>query len=199
MPGTDPGGVGGGAFGDRTPVSLTPNLRPAIDQEDLEPARRVLSEVIADARASRISGFDELSHWSGGHLLPTAEAFGRVVRYLSRVYDRRKGVLASTSAPARRRLRRRSTATEALGLQRPGAGGCAPACSVIARSTRWRWLPFEMAEGDIHDYLSNKALTRARSIEPVELHRSMPWLGRSFGRRSAWPGFVAWKCGDARR
>jgi hypothetical protein len=34
-----------------------------------------------------------------------------------------------------------------------------------------RWLPFEIPEGDLHDYLSNKALHPSTiPIEPVELH-----------------------------
>jgi hypothetical protein len=34
-----------------------------------------------------------------------------------------------------------------------------------------RWLPFEMAEGDVHDYLSNKAVHPGTlPVEPTELH-----------------------------
>jgi len=160
-------------FGDRTPVALTPNLRPSIEQEDLEPARRVLSEVIADARASHISGFDELSTWAGGHLLPTADAFGRVVRYLSRVYDRRKGVLGVDLGASQTTVAAAFDGDLRLSVYSDlGLGDALP--GLLRHSSLdkiSRWLPFEMPEGDIHDYLSNKALHPSTlPIEPVELH-----------------------------
>jgi hypothetical protein len=160
-------------FGDRTPVALAPNLRPAIGEEDLEPARRLLSEVIAEARAARISGFDELSHWSGGHLLPTAEAFGRVVRYLSRVYDRRKGVLGVDLGASQTTI---AAAFDGdLRLSVHSDLGLGDALTGLLRYSTLdkiaRWLPFEMAESDIHDYLSNKALHPGTlPVEPTELH-----------------------------
>jgi hypothetical protein len=154
-------------------VKLTANVRPTIDQEDLEPARRVLSDVIADARAARISGFEELSRWSGGHLLATADAFGRVVRYLSRVYDRRKGVLGVDLGASQTTVAAAFDGDLRLSVYSDlGLGDALPGLlnhSSLDKVTRW--LPFEMPESDIHDYLANKALHPGTiPIEPVELH-----------------------------
>jgi hypothetical protein len=192
-------------FGDRTPVALAPNLRPAIDQEDLEPARRLLSEVIAEARASRISGFDELSHWSGGHLLPTAEAFGRVVRYLSRVYDRRKGVLGVDLGASQTTI---AAAFDGdLRLSVHSDLGLGDALTGLLRYSTLdkvaRWLPFEMAEADIHDYLSNKALHPGTlPVEPTELHLEYA-LARQALRtalglaRASWPEMRGQRGGES--
>lgn len=160
-------------FGDRLPVSLTANLRPSIDREELEPARQLLSEVIAEARRSRISGFDELTHWSGGNLLATADAFGRVVRYLSRVYDRRKGVLGVDLGASQTTVAAAFDGDLRLSVNLDlGLGDALP--GLLRHSSLdkvARWLPFEMPASDIHDYLSNKALHPSTiPIEPVELH-----------------------------
>lgn len=88
---------------ERTKVSLMPNVRPSIEIEDLAPARLQLAETLFAIRSKRITGFQELKQWTGGILLPSAEAFGRLVRYLSKIYDPDKGVWESTLDPARPR------------------------------------------------------------------------------------------------
>ncbi len=80
-------------FADRTTVSLAPNVRPGLEGEDLTPARNRLAEVIAEMHAAKVSGFDELRQWSGGFLMHTADAFGRVIRYLSTDLRSAQGVL----------------------------------------------------------------------------------------------------------
>ena len=40
-----------------------------------------------------MKGVDELNAWAGNTLLPTATAEGRIIRFLSQVYDSSKGIL----------------------------------------------------------------------------------------------------------
>jgi hypothetical protein len=78
---------------ERTNITLMPNVRPALSVEDLTPARLQLAETLFEIRSSRVSGYQELKQWTGGSLLPTGDAFGRLIRYLSRINDPDKGVL----------------------------------------------------------------------------------------------------------
>ncbi len=78
---------------ERANVTLMPNVRPSLSVEELAPARLQLAETLFEIRSSRITGYQELKQWTGGSLLPTAEAYGRLIRYLSRIYDPDKGVL----------------------------------------------------------------------------------------------------------
>ncbi len=160
-------------FGERVQVTLAPNLRPTLDMEDLGPARRELGEVIAEIRSSRIAGFDELTHWSGGYLLPTADAFGRVVRYLSRVDERAKGVLGidlgasqTTVAAAFHGELHLSVRTDlGLGLGLPGVFKHCDAADVV------RWLPEVVSDDDVRDYAYNKSLNPGTvPTELRELH-----------------------------
>jgi hypothetical protein len=147
-------------FGDRLSVTMTPNVRPSLRQEDLAPARMHLAEVIAEVRASRVSGFDELEGWSRGFLLPTADAFGRVIRYLSGIYGPDKGVLGvdlgasqTTVAAAFDGVLRIAVNSDLgmgsslLGVQRYG-----DLADVL------RWLPVDVPEYRVRDYICNKAL-----------------------------------------
>ena len=74
-------------------LHVASNVRPEIAIEDLQPAQRALTEVYAHIRRTQMSGVDELNAWSGGTLLPTAYAEGRMIRFLSQVYDPAKGIL----------------------------------------------------------------------------------------------------------
>ncbi|MCK5317455.1 MAG: glutamate mutase L, partial [Anaerolineales bacterium] len=72
--------------GERLDIALAPNVRPSLRVEDLGHARLALGEAIAEGRNKRVRGFDELEQWSGGAMMLTADAYGRVIRYLSRIY-----------------------------------------------------------------------------------------------------------------
>lgn len=147
-------------FGDGLQVTLTPNVRPGLEQEDLAPARLRLAEAIAEGRSSRITGFDELLQWSGGNLLPTADAFGRVVRYLSQVYDPDKGVLGidiggthtTLAAAFGGDLRLTVRSDLGLGNSMPGLLRDATLADIQ------RWLPEPMSFSFIRDYIFNKAI-----------------------------------------
>lgn len=192
------------AFGDRFRVTLAPNLRPSLEQEALAPARRELAELIAQTRASRVAGFDELTRWSGGYFFPTAEAFGRVVRYLSRVYDRTKGVLGvdlgashTTVAAALDGELRLSVHTDlGLGGPLPGLLKHCPLPKIM------RWLPIEVPETEVLDYLHNKSL-HPGTVPSVaeELHIELA-LARQLIRsalfltRPSWPANWGFAGGD---
>lgn len=76
-----------------TALHISPNVRPSLDTEDLEPAQGELARLVMDIRKRQIKGVDLLELWAGGYLLPTAYATGRMVRFLAKVYSADKGIL----------------------------------------------------------------------------------------------------------
>ncbi len=147
-------------FQDRAPVTIVPNIRPSLDVEELEPARLKLSEIIRQLQAGKISGFEDLAAWSGGSMMLTADAFGRVVRYLSQVYDPDKGVLGidvgashvTVAAAFDGNLNLRVNSDLGLGTSMPGLMRYASIEDIS------RWLPGDESPGRVRDYLYNKAL-----------------------------------------
>jgi hypothetical protein len=188
-------------FGDGMQVTLTPNVRPGLEQEDLAPARLRLAEAIAEGRSNRITGFDELLQWSGGNLLPTADAFGRVVRYLSQVYDPEKGVLGvdiggthtTLAAAFGGDLRLTVRSDLGLGSSMPGLLKDATLADIQ------RWLPEPMSFSFIRDYIFNKALYP--STVPTEMPDMLLEFALSrelirvalAGARPSWPADQAGK------
>ncbi len=146
--------------GERVAVSLAPNVRPVLQLEQLAPTRLRLGEVIAEVRGSRIAGFAELSHWAGGHMMLTADAFGRVVRYLSEIYDPDKGVLGVDIGADRVTVAAGFagdlclTVESGLGLGRSLPG----LMERVSLREVLHWLPVAIPEARVRDYVFNKAL-----------------------------------------
>jgi len=75
-------------------LHFSPNVRPSLETEDLEPAQRELARMFVNIRKRQVKGVEMLDVWSGGHILPTGYATGRMVRFLAKVYGTNKGILS---------------------------------------------------------------------------------------------------------
>jgi hypothetical protein len=178
-----------------TTIDVTPNIRPSLEKEDLAPARLRLAETLFDIRASRITGYEELRHWSGGAMIPTAEAFGRLIRYLSKIYDPDKGVLGVDLGASQVTI---AAAFEGeLNLSVNSGLGAGTAMTGVLNdgdvSKIMRWLPHEMTEAQVKDYIYNKSIRQASvptSVEELhtELAISRQLIRQSlFSARQTWP------------
>jgi hypothetical protein len=74
-------------------VEVSYNVRPSLETEDLEPGRHELALLITKLRQRQIKGVEELNLWTAGNLLPTAYARGRIIRFLSKLYESTRGLL----------------------------------------------------------------------------------------------------------
>jgi hypothetical protein len=185
-------------FGPGAPVLVAPNIRPSLEMEDLAPARRRISEAIADLRSARINGFEELQQWSRGHMLLTADGFGRVLRYLGHIYDPRRGVLGidvgashvTLAASFGGSLHMTVRTDLGLGTSLPGL------LRHVNLDEVMRWLPVEMPERRVRDYIYNKSLRPGTvPAEKDELHlefalaRELVRVALALGRPT-WPKAV---------
>lgn len=182
-------------FGDQLDVAQAPNVRPALRVEDLVHARLAIGEAIAEARGKRVNGFQELEQWSGGYLMLTADAYGRVIKYLSRIYDPEKAVIGidvgashtMVAASFEGDLHLRVDTSLGLGTPLP---------LLLKRShidNVMRWLPIEIPRQTVLDYIHNKAIHPGLvPTEERELHLELA-LARELIRtalkeaRTAWP------------
>lgn len=88
------------------PVSTTVNVQPALGQELVDPVRAELARVVKDVRLRQIGGLADLDYYAAGHVYPTAQAEGQIIRFLSRSLKTPRGVMsvnvgsASTSIAA---------------------------------------------------------------------------------------------------
>ncbi len=68
-------------------VHTAPNIRPAIDAEALGPAQEVLAGVVTQMRLRQMNGLQDLSVQCATPPLPAANAFGRMITFLSQIYE----------------------------------------------------------------------------------------------------------------
>jgi len=152
------------------PLHFAPNVRPALETEQLEPAQVSLADISCNIRARQIRGVDEVAGWAGGGMLPTAAAFGRIIRFLSKMYTSEKGVLgvdvgasAVTVAMASGGQLRQSVYPE-YGLGR----GLSELLDHCPLSDITRWLHLDIPDTYVKEYLYTKVLYPASLPATVE-------------------------------
>lgn len=143
-----------------TSLHFSPNIRPSLETEDIDPAERELARMVINIRKRQIKGVDLLDLWSGGHILPTAYATGRMVRFLSKVYASQKGILSVDVGS--------SATVVAAGFQNksilkvfPQFGVGENLVGLLNHTTLeniLRWSSLDISTGVLLDYLHQKSL-----------------------------------------
>lgn len=143
-----------------TSLHFSPNIRPSLETEDIDPAERELARMVINIRKRQIKGVDALDLWSGGHILPTAYAAGRMVRFLSKVYSLQKGLLSVDLGV--------SAAVIAAGFKNKSVLKVFPQFGIGENLTGLlnytsledilRWSSLDISTGVLRDYLHQKAL-----------------------------------------
>jgi len=136
------------------------NVRPQVDVEYLDSAQAELSAVFEEHRLFALSGAEELSNLADKALVPTAKAFGWTVQYLGEALGPKSNVIgvdvgsASVTMGAAINGRAQLTVRSDLGI-----GHHLPQLlEQVSLRQVLRWLPYEMAESDLRDFVANKAL-----------------------------------------
>jgi hypothetical protein len=160
------------ALGTHVNLTRAPNIRPTLEQDQLGPAQSYLTRIYRSIRIRKIAGVRELDSWASGRLMPTAAAFGRMVHFLSRVYDPSKGVLgvdvgASATVVAAAFAGNLSLEVyPELGLGENLSG----MLRLSAVEDICRWLSVNIPEAYVRDYIYNKTLyPGSLPITPEEL------------------------------
>jgi hypothetical protein len=141
-------------------LRISPNLRPGITSEDLQPAQRTLTELYLQVRRNQMAGLDELNTWAGNKLMPTASAEGRIIRFLSQVYDSSKGILGVDLGASAMTVAAAFGGELTLGVY-PQLGLGESLANLLRYSSLediLKWIPFEIPTDAIRDYLYQKSI-----------------------------------------
>jgi hypothetical protein len=190
------------SWGAASALHISPNVRPSLETEDLGPAARDLADLFLDVRRRMMKGMDLLDACSGGHVLPTAYAEGRMLSFLSKVYGGARGAVLSVDIGA-------SAAVVAAGFKEKttlgvypqfGLGESLPGLLQYASLEEiLRWSPLEVSAGQLRDYLFQKSLypssisatqedqMLARAVTRQALYLAMQTARRDFPRSALPP------------
>lgn len=154
-------------------VILAPNVRPSYEKEDLTVTRMSIVDALMAVRYRDITGLEDLMRWSTNRIDQSADAYGRVIRYWSELSDPELGVLGVDLGASQLTLVAglgsdiEQTVFTDLGLGRP-LSQLLQHCGI--EQIR-RWLPFEISESAIVDYIHTKHLfPQTIPVERDELH-----------------------------
>lgn len=145
-------------------LHFSSNVRPSLDVEQLEAAQLEIAQVFGRIRSKNFPGVDELNLWSRGKLVPTSAAFGRVIKFLSRIHASQKGVLGIDVGA--------SATVVAMAMGGSLSLNVFTQLGLARDSTHWhdsslaeirRWIPQVISTEVILEYIYNK------SIYPVSL------------------------------
>ncbi len=181
-------------------LQFSPNVRPSLDTEDLDPAARQLADVFVGVRQRQLKGLDVLQEWSGGHILPTAYAEGRMIRFLGQVYGKTREGLLGVEIGA-------SAAVVAAGFADKATLGVYPQFGlgenlpVLLQYTSLeeilRWTPLDVSTGVLRDHIFQKSLypstiavtkedqSLAQAVTRQALRLAMQSAQRDFPRSAA--------------
>lgn len=142
---------------------FTPNIRPELEVEQLDAAQVEMGKIVTRVRSRQLAGVEELNRWANGHLIPSSAAFGRIVRFLSKVHPGKKGVLgvdlgaSATTVASAFNGELNIGVYPQLGLG-TGVDGC---LEMVQPKDVLGWLPFELSESQLREYILNKSLAPA--------------------------------------
>ncbi len=161
-------------------LEISYNVRPSLETEDLEPASHELAGLVVKLRQRQIKGVEELNHWSAGSLLPTAYAQGRMIRFLSKLYESQRGLLNVNLGA--------SAATIAAGFSGDLTLGVYPQFGMgenlggMLQYTEieqiMRWMQLDISSNTLREYLFQKSLHPSSIPATPEEHAILQAVAR---------------------
>lgn len=141
-------------------LEISYNVRPSLETEDLGPASRELAGLVTKLRQRQIKGVDELHMWTGGNVLPTSYAQGRMIRFLSRLYESTRGLLSVNVGASATSVAAGFNGELALGTY-PQFGLGESLGTLLQYSELddiMRWMTLDLSPNVVREYLFQKSL-----------------------------------------
>jgi hypothetical protein len=158
-------------FSSLTEVYITENIRPRLSTENLGPALGVFSSIFRRKHSIKTVGIQEINTWSGGNLSPTANSFGRVIQFFSKVipHSNTKGVLGidigatNTTVAASFNGNLKLNVISDLGM----GEGLKNVLQTSKIEEILKWIPILLSKEKVVDYIQNKIIY-PRSVPATE-------------------------------
>jgi uncharacterized protein (TIGR01319 family) len=145
-------------LGDRVALSITDNIRPTLERENLLPARRQIHDLFLAHVMAQAPGYRKLMSWTGAPIIPTPAAVGMIIEALAR----REGINvlgvdiggATTDVFSVFQGIFNRTVSANLGMSYSIANVVAEA----GLANIHRWLPFTLDEQTLRNHIKNKMI-----------------------------------------
>jgi len=174
-------------------LQISPNVRPALQVEDLAPAQRDLSGLVIKVREQQMPQLSDLRELSGGMILPSAYSQGRMIRFLSSYFASGKGVLSVDVGASAISIGASFEGDLHLNVF-PQFGLGEPLVRLLRHTTLaeiTRWIPLNISAETVREYLYQKSLypsvvpatPEELAIEQAILRHNLQLAARSMSNR----------------
>jgi hypothetical protein len=134
------------------------NVRPELGIEQTGPAEAALAAMYRERSVPQVPGYNILSRWTEGGLVPTAEAQRLIGRYLYAHYGR-ETLIADVGASSTSLFLANSDRDQAVVRGDIGmAYGLGNLIAERGLDSVVRWLPFDLADDELMDWVLNKVI-----------------------------------------
>lgn len=146
------------AFTGLTEIFVAPNVRPALNVEQLEGAQAQFANAFDVYKERRTRDFVNISGMTSNGVMPTAQAYSTITRYLGETRGEKVAMIDVGSAASVAALWNGHQLMTAI---RPDLGISHNALSLletVGLDAVKAWLPFTISDDELWDYAANKTL-----------------------------------------
>ena len=146
------------ALGGKMALTVTENIRPVLEEENLEPARHVIHDLFLEHVMAQAPGYRKLMGWTGAPIMPTPGAVGEIMQTIARQQEINVvgvdigGATTDVFSVFDGVFNR--TVSANLGMSYSVSNVLAEA----GLDQIMRWVPFDIEEADLRDRIKNKMI-----------------------------------------
>ena len=158
-------------LGDKTALTVTENLRPNLERENLQPARQVIHDLFLEHVMAQAPGYSKLMEWTDTPIMPTPAAVGSIIQTVAHLQDIDViGVdiggattdVFSVFRPNKQepdaRAENEPIFNRSVSANLGMSYSIANVLNEAGLENTARWLPFELDETDLRDRIKNKMI-----------------------------------------
>ncbi|MDE2734776.1 MAG: glutamate mutase L [Gemmatimonadota bacterium] len=146
------------ALGGKMALTVTENIRPVLEEENLDPARHVIHDLFLEHVMAQAPGYRKLMDWTSAPIMPTPGAVGEIMQTIARQQEINVvgvdigGATTDVFSVFDGVFNR--TVSANLGMSYSVSNVLAEA----GLDHIMRWVPFDIEEADLRDRIKNKMI-----------------------------------------
>ena len=163
-------------IGAKTALSLSANIRPVLETENLGPARQAIHDLFLEHVMAQAPGYQKLIEWTGAPIMPTPGAVGQIMQTIARQQNINVigvdigGATTDVFSVFDEIFNR--TVSANLGMSYSISNVLAAA----GLENLLRWVPFQIQEADLRDRIKNKMIrptTIPHLLEELQIEHAL--------------------------
>jgi uncharacterized protein (TIGR01319 family) len=164
------------ALGEKTALTLSENIRPVLERENLGPARQVIHDLFLEHVMAQAPGYRKLMDWTGAPVMPTPAAVGQIIQTIARqqginvvgvdIGGATTDVFSVFGGVFNRTVSANLGMSYSIGNVLASAG----LADIL------RWVPFDIEEAQLRDRIKNKMIrptTIPQLLEELQLEQAI--------------------------